>query len=413
MSTATEGGGYRLIGLRNLLVVCQIAAALALLQIMGVLIVGTLRDASRSPGFDPSGLYLFSLDPLRDGFRIDEAETLFTTLPGRLMDLIGVESVTLADQIPLGDVAPNANVSVPSNNSSGQEDVYSVAVQSIGSGFFETLGLPVLLGREFGERDLLSDNSPEATVPVVINHIAAANLFGENLSLGRTIRWDDTVLQVIGVVRYGRPAFLMNEPAPTIFLPVSRSDLEGVSVQETTVVIRSQGELDFAGITAEIEAVDGRLTIFNPQSMREHLAKLDSTRNKVMALNTSMGMFGLMLACVGLAGVTAQAVQQRRKEIGIRMALGSSPSQVVRLVMRDGLAMILVGSAVGFAVAYLGSRLVASASSQFAGLLALIGNDPVLILGMPLCLVLLTVLACYIPARRSVTVNPLVDLKTD
>ena len=413
MATATEGGGYRFIGLRNLLVVCQIAAALALLQIMGVLIVGTLRDASRSPGFDPSGLYLFSLDPLRDGFKIDEAETLITTLPGRLMDLIGVESVTLADRIPLGDVVPNANVSVPSNNSSGQEDVYSVAVQSIGSGFFETLGVPVLLGREFGERDLLSDYGPDATVPVIINHISAANLFGESLSLGRTIRRDDTVLQVIGIVRYGRPAFLMNEPVPTIFLPVSRSNSEGVSVQETTVVMRSQGDLDFAGITAEVDAVDGRLTIFNAQSMREHLAKLDSTRNKVMALNTSMGMFGLILTCVGLAGVTAQSVQQRRKEIGIRMALGSSPSQVVRLVMREGLAMILVGSAVGFAVAYLGSRLAASASSQFAGLLVLIGNDPVLILGLPLCLVLPTVLACYIPARRSVTINPLVALRTD
>src|SRR5260370_12988419 len=119
-----------------------------------------------------------------------------------------------------------------------------------------------------------------------------------------------------------------------------------------------------------------------------------------------MGLFALILACVGLAGVSAQAVVRRRKEIGIRMALGAQRRQVLRLVMKEGAAMALIGSAFGVAGAYGLPRVLASASAQFSQAIALSVTDPLRILGAPLLLIALAAIACYFPARRSATTDP-------
>jgi ABC-type antimicrobial peptide transport system permease subunit len=124
-------------------------------------------------------------------------------------------------------------------------------------------------------------------------------------------------------------------------------------------------------------------------------------------------MFALILACIGLAGVTAQALVQRRKEIGIRMALGAERRQVLRLVMKDGAAMALAGSVLGLAATMGVTRVLASRSAGFAQTLATSGGDPVRILGAPLLLISVAAIACYLPARRSATIDPLAALREE
>jgi ABC-type antimicrobial peptide transport system permease subunit len=171
--------------------------------------------------------------------------------------------------------------------------------------------------------------------------------------------------------------------------------------------------LDGATIRRELASIDPNLTMFKPQTMRDFLAAANRVLQSAIAFTSGVGLFGLLLACVGLAGVTAQAVERRRKEIGIRMALGARPSQVLRLVMREGAVMISAGAACGFAGAYGISRVLAAASAQMAEIISWSSGNRALTVGIPLSLVSLAAIACYLPARRSVSLNPLVALREE
>src|ERR1019366_5055868 len=358
-SMGTRRSRYRRFGLRNLFVVYQVAAALMLILIMGFWSSGLRNAANLDPGFDPAPLQFFSLDPTRDGLAPNQSAALFTSLAQRLARLPGVESVALADQPPLNLTVPNSAVSVPSGGS--RESVHAVALLSIGPGYFATLGAPLVRGAEFSERDLGLEAAPSNILPAVINQTAAKDLFGGADPLGRRIRQDaegvQRTFQVTGVVRYDRQSLAVNRPVATICLPLTRYDLRRSSRSGTIVLLRARAHLDGATIRRELASIDPNLTMFNPQTMREFLAAANRVIQSGIAFTSGVGLFGLLLACVGLAGVTAQAVERRRKEIGIRMALGARPSQVLRLVMREGAVMISAGAACGFAGAYGISRI--------------------------------------------------------
>jgi predicted permease len=409
--TSTAGRGrYRRFGVRNLFMVYQVAAAMTLVMIMGFMVTGLQRGTNRDPGFDTAGLYLFSLDPARDGYSPEESAAMFLGLPERLGRLNGVDGVTLADQIP---VFVNADSAVSTTAGDGQEVVHQVAMQAVGPRFFATLGVPMLRGAEFGDRDLRSDPGPGAMLPVVINHVAARQLFGDSDPLGRIIRKDERIFQVAGVVRYGKPAFFRNEPAATVFPALTTRNFRRGPAQGSTVVVRARKGVGFAAIKRELEAVDSRLTMFNMRTMQEDLDRLNRTIEYVTAFYGGIGMFALILACIGLAGVTAQALVQRRKEIGIRMALGAQRRQVLRLVMKDGAAMALAGCVLGVAAAMGVTRALASLSAGFAQNLAASASDPVRILGAPLLLISVAAIACYLPARRSASIDPLKALREE
>jgi hypothetical protein len=388
-----------------------------LILIMGVWSSGLRNAANLDPGFDPAPLQFFSLDPARDGLAPNQSAALYTGLAQRLARLPGVESATLADQPPLNLTVANSSVSVPSVPAGSRESVHPVAFLSIGPGYFATLGAPLVRGAEFSERDLGLDAAPSDILPAVINQTAAKDLFGGADPLGRRIRQDaegvQRTFQVTGVVRYDRQSLAVNRPVATIFLPLTRHDLRRGSQSGTIVLLRARTHLDGAAIRRELASIDPNLTMFNPQTMREFLAATNRVVQTGIAFTSGVGLFGLLLACVGLAGVTAQAVERRRKEIGIRMALGARPPQVLRLVMREGAVMISAGAAFGFAGAYGISRVLAAASAQMAEIIGWSTGDRAFIMGLPLLLVSLAAIACYLPARRSISLDPLVALREE
>jgi ABC-type antimicrobial peptide transport system permease subunit len=153
--------------------------------------------------------------------------------------------------------------------------------------------------------------------------------------------------------------------------------------------------------------------VFNTRTMSEQLSQMNTLIQMGSFFYGGIGVFGLVLASIGLAGVTAYAVARRTKEIGIRMALGASPGQVLRLVMREGIALVIVGTALGFIGAVLVSRALASMTAELARAFGASAGDPLLLVGAPLLLGSLAILACYLPARRATRIDPLAALRQE
>ena len=179
----------------------------------------------------------------------------------------------------------------------------------------------------------------------------------------------------------------------------------------TLMVRASAGPDAINEIRHEIAAIDPNLSVFNIRTMTEYLAESDTLIRWTSVVYGGFGVFGLILASVGLAGVTAYSVAQRRKEIGIRMALGARQGQVLRLVMKEGATLVIVGSALGFLGAWAVGRTLAALSPEMGA--SLNAKQPLLMIGAPLLLSGLAMVACYFPARRSTAVDPLTALRQE
>jgi predicted permease len=403
--------GYRRFGMRNLLVVYQVAGSLTLLLITGFIVLGFGKTSRMDPGFHTSNLTLFQLDPMHDGYSLVRTAALYKELPERLSHLPAVRAVTLAEAVPFGELVavPNIHFSAPGHRG----DVLRDAVrQGIGVKYFETLGIPLVRGREFTDGD---EQPTSAAIPALVNQTAAREFFGGDGPLDRGIRDERHSYTVVGVVRDIKSGFMLAKPVPTVFVPLSaRSPNAGPTQQAATLILRSApGPDTIADVRNSIASLDPYLTVFNVSTIDERLDQFNAVIRLSAAIYGGIGIFGLILASIGLAGVTAYAVARRRKEIGIRMALGARSSQVLRLVMKEGTALVAIGSAAGFAGAFVISRVLSSISNQLANIFGSSVHDPLLLIGAPLLLATIALLACYLPARRSARIDPLAALRDE
>jgi predicted permease len=429
--------GYRRFGLRNLMVAYQVAASLTLLLITGFLVLGYNRTARMDVGLNLNGLYFLSLDPVRDGYSAAKTADFFDKLPERLSRLSAVHSVAVSESAPFAgfiDVA-NTRFSAPKSDSDVKQVVVSVLRSRIGAGYFATLDVPVMRGREFTEQDQHVSPTSGAIQSAILNETAAREFFGKDDPIGRRITANQSMVidttgmsndkplstssersdyTVIGVVRDVKTGFMSAKAVPSVYVPLGVEDYRRAPVSGTTVVFRGDvGPDAIASVRGEVSAIDSNLTIFNVRSMREQLDEIFSLITFSEAIYGGIGVFGLILASIGLAGVTGYAVARRRKEIGIRMALGARSSQVLRLVLKEGTVLVLVGSVFGFVGAFAISRALSAVTSQLAQAFSSSTGDPLLLIGAPLLLVSLAMLACYIPARRSTKIDPLRALRDE
>ncbi len=400
--------GYRRFGLRNLLVVYQVAGSLTLLLVTGYIIFGFGRSYRMDPGFDTRGVDLFQLDPSRDGYSKEQTAALYEKLPRDLSKLASVHAVTLADAVPFADIvstAPNVHFSVPG----AYGDLLRDAVrQRIGLGYFSTLGVPLVRGREFSELDR---NPASGAIPVVIDETAQQSFFSRQDPVGKLLRDESHTYVVLGVARNVKVGFAAPNPVSTVFVPFTAQPSTSVD-PGATIIVRGTAANTMSDVRNTIASLDPRLTVFNAGTVDERLGQFTAILHLSWSIYGGIGVFGLILACIGLAGVTAYAVARRRKEIGIRMALGARSAQVLRLVLREGVVMVAIGSVFGFFGAFLVYRVLAHGLFSAANL-ADSTKDPLLLLGAPLLLASLALLACYLPARRAARIDPLASLREE
>ncbi|HTS63083.1 MAG TPA: ADOP family duplicated permease [Candidatus Acidoferrales bacterium] len=409
--------GYGRFGLRNLFVACQMAASLMLVLVTGLAAGAFLLIARVNPGFEMANLSLVSLDPMRDGYSVSQAARLLEVLPDELSRVKEVDAASLSGVTPLAWIsATETPARVSSSDSEGRSGpiIQAVRTERIGANYFATLGVPLLGGREFEPRDQRNTAEQGTPVPAILNQTAARSLFGSENPIGRRIREGETRYTVVGLARDGRPGFLRSKAAPTIFLPFTAAVFRADPAQGITVVLRgAAGHNTLAAVRGELASLHPDLTVFHARTLEEELNDWSSFIAWQSTIFVILGVFALLLACIGLGGVTAYAVARRRKEIGIRMALGARRSQVEGLVLREGAALVAVGSMLGFGGAFALWRLLTAYSDMLARTFDRPVSGPLLMLGAPLILALLTMLACYLPARRASRIAPVAALREE
>ena len=418
--TLKEGGvaplrGYRKFGLRNLLVVGQVAGSLMLLLITGFLVLGFSKTGVVQTKFDAGSMYLLSLDPVRDGYSPEKAVAFFDGLPTRLKSNGAVRAIALAAEPPFSIGSGTVQLSIADSQHS--KLLKAAVKETVGAGYFATLSEPMLSGREFDERDqrTSSDTSAAAPVPIVLNESAARGLFGNGNAIGQRVVEDKQSYDVVGEVRDLTSGMEdEDQPAAMIYVPLTQRNFARPPAGGITVMVRSGAGADaLHGIQRQIASIDPNLAVFNVQTLNEYLDLSRAQMRYALDMYAGIGAFGLVLAAIGLAGITAYAVARKRKEIGIRMALGARKGQVLRLVLREGAALVTVGTALGFLGAMALVKILSAITNIFISAFNVSTNDPRLVLGAPLLLASLAMLACYIPARKSTQIDPLKALRSE
>jgi predicted permease len=406
-NSALQLPGYRRFGLRNLLMVAQVTGSLMLLLITGFLVIGFSTAGVIQTKFDPHNMVLLSLDPMREGYTPEKALALFEKLPEQLKTTGEARSVALSAQAPFSIDDDEDPFQLTAEDSHGAARVQISAVEeTVGAGYFAALNEPMLAGREFAELDQRIQPDAAKTLPVVLNETAARKFFGNGNAIGEHVKDEKHSYEVVGVV-HDLKSGLADRPS-IVYLPLTRRHFAHPPAGGMTVLVRSDVGADaLTGIRRQIAVLDPKLTIFNMRTLSEELDMTRAAESFSIDTYGGIGLFGLVLAAIGLAGVTAYAVAQRRKEIGIRMALGARKSQVLRLVLREGTALVTAGTVLGFLGAFAVARILSALTSIFVESLRVGASDPRLLVGAPLLLAALAMLACYIPARRAARIDPL------
>jgi putative ABC transport system permease protein len=434
-SALKEGGNirfrrHRRLSLRNALMLCQMAGSLTLLLLTGFLGLGIQTTMGIQQGLDARNLYLISVDPVRDGYSGAQATAFFEKLLERVKRLPAVTAATLTDTVPVA-MDGNAGAVFSDAHAGGAQATQWAKKHIVGRDYFETAGIPVLLGRGFRKQD----EADGATAVIVSEELVRRYWTGEEV-LGRRIEIGNGeafagalvvpgtfdfrngvlgkerhVFEVVGVAKDVAEDLVASKKHPAIYFPLRPADYAQPSLRGVTLMVRGVPGADVIGaVQREISATDRSVTPFNARSMTEQIAQfMYSLRTAAWTWNL-IGAFGLILAAVGLAGVTAYSVRQREHEIGIRVALGAQKRDVIGLVMKEGAVLVIAGTAIGMALTWAGIRAM---SGFFFSVASVQGFDPALLGGAPLLLASLALLACYLPARRSLRIDPAVALRAE
>jgi predicted permease len=393
-------------GLASALVVSQVALSMVLLTAAGLFARSLMKLQEEQVGFNRDNVLLVGIDPRLARYKPTELSTLYSRLLDRLEGLPGVQSATVATYAPMSGIGRSSTVTVRGYTPNPGEDM-EVADMLIGPAYCETLGVPLLLGREIGPRD-----TPAALKIAVVNQAFAQRFFPGQNPLGKRFHYGDDddpersedveIVGVIGDIKYENAR---EAPLPTGYRPILQvQDSEAYS---SNLQIRSIGDAgDLApAVRQAISEVDDKLPTSGVTTLRAQLSDRLDQEKLIAQLVSFFGLLALLLACIGLYGVMAHGVVRRTKEIGIRMALGAERRSISWMVLRETLVLILIGVAIGVPTAVGAGRLI---SSQLFGLSA---ADPLTLLAATLVLTVVAVLAGLLPARKASRVNPLIALR--
>jgi macrolide transport system ATP-binding/permease protein len=390
------------LSLRKGLVVSQVALSLVALVAAGLFLRSLRQTQNIDPGFETDGVLMAVFNLGREGYTPERGQLFYRQIVERVQGLPGVRSACIAQGPPFGNQGIARSVFLEGRETS-ERDRILVQVHPVGPGYFRTLGIPIERGRDF-----TADDDEDAPDVVVINKTMADRFWKGQDALGKRFKFfgDEQFRTVIGVARDAKYNGLAEDPTPFIYQPITQA-----YTPVATILVRSIGGAGglAAPVRAEIAQLDNRLTVLNVQTLGDQVSQALGPQRIMVTLLGTFGMLALGLAAIGLYGVASYSVTQRTREIGVRMALGASRSNVVGLVLGQGMLLIAVGLAVGLGV---GLLVVTLAGQQIGNLLVGIRPlDPITFGGTALLLAVVAGLATWLPARRAATIDPLVALR--
>jgi putative ABC transport system permease protein len=401
--TAAQGGTRRS-RLRSGLVVAQIALSLMVLIGAG-LVVRTLQQLqTMNPGFDTNNALMLSFDLALQGYDNSHGEQFQQQLISRVQALPGVRSAAVTSYVPLSLNYNSNNIYVEGQPAERGANAPFAMTSTVSPRYFETMGTPILEGREFTEQD-----KEKSEGVVVVNETFVRKLLpfaksdldaiGKRVSMGAA---QGPFLRIIGVAKDGKYFNIAEQPRAFIWTPMAQ-----LYYSNATLMVRTAGDPQnlLSAVRNEVHSIDPNLPLFDVKTLTDHM-RLALFPARVAA--TVLGVFGvvaLVLAAIGIYGIASYAVAQRTREIGIRMALGAQLSDVLRLVLSHGVKLIVLGVALGLLGAFLVTRAI---NSVLYGVSA---TDPLTFVVVTVLLVAVALLACYLPARRATKVDPLIALK--
>jgi len=390
--------------MRSTLIVSEVALSLMLLVGAGLLIHSFWRLLQTDAGFDPRGVLTLDIPLSRSTYsKPEQRAAAFQQLVGRMKTLPGVRDASVVSNVPMTDRDIEVSFQVEGRTpyKPGEEAVadYTVA----GADYFRTMNIGVLRGRVFTGNE--TANSPQV---MVVSSAFVSRYFPNQDPIGRRIMFDGeakTPREIIGVVADVRRNGLDENVQPEMYV----SDIQNPE-RRMNLVVRTEAR-DASQLTpavrAEVKAFDPKQIIWRAQTLDELLSTSVAPRRFNMLLLGIFAGVALVLAAVGLYGVMSYSVSWRTREIGIRMALGAKRADVLRLVVRQGMTMTLIGVALGLVGAF-------SISRVLRGLLyGVSSTDPLTFIVVSVVLLAVALLACLVPARRATRVDPIIALRTE
>jgi predicted permease len=396
-------GRRSLLNLGSALVVAQVAVSLVLLVGAGLFARSLINLQQEDLGFNRDNVLLVSVDTRLAGYKPNDLSAVYRQLYDRLSTLPNVRSATIASYSPMQGTMTNSTITVRGYTPAKDEDTAVSNIQ-IGPNFCETLGVPLLMGREIGLQD--TPNSPKVAV---VTQSFAKSFFHDENPIGRRATFesnsDKDDFEIVGVIADSKYESAKEKADRTVYTPILQ--VQDEQTFANVFELRTSG--DPLGLSAEVRAaiaqVNDKLPVLNVTSLRIQTDESLQQEKLITQLVSFFGLLGLLLSCVGLYGIMAHAVVRRTNEIGIRMALGAERGHITWMVLRESLLLVAVGLIVGIPAAWAAAKLI---SSQLYGVNP---SDPVSLVTAALALTTVAALAGYLPARKAARVNPLIALR--
>jgi putative ABC transport system permease protein len=382
--------------LRGFLVVGEVALAFVLLIGAGLLIRSFARLTEVDPGFDPRGILMMNVWPQPPKYTNSQANAFHQRTLELVRALPGVEAAAMVHPAPLSGESRSTSFGIEGRPSPTQEP-FDAGLRIISPEFFKTFRVPLVKGRLLAESD-----DAKAPPVVVVNESLARIYFADEDPLGKRMIISGKTRAIAGVVGDVKHSALDEEAKAEFYLPMAQSTRRNLSL-----AVRASGDpvQMVAAVRGQVRAADKEIPIFNLQIMERLVDKSVALRRFNMLLLGVFALVGLALAAVGLYGVISYTVTQRTREIGVRMALGAQRADVLRLVVGEGMKLVLIGALLGLGGALALTRLMKSL------LFSVSSTDPLTFIVIAALLLGVALLACWIPARQATKVDPMIALR--
>jgi putative ABC transport system permease protein len=399
-----SGEGARRNRTRGVLVVSELAIAVVLLVGAGLLIQSLWRLRHVNPGFAPQNVLTFSVALPEIRYQPEQQAQFFQDLSAHLQSLPGVQSAGTVIPLPLGGDRFSLSFETE-GRPVAKGDQPSADFFCIGPGYFKTIGIPLIKGRVFDDRD--QHKSPQV---IVVTESFARQFFPGEAAIGKRIKpgistfenEKSSLREIVGVVGDIKSQNLSAEPKPAFYVPQTQ-----VPFNQMSVVVKTKGDPQalVAAVNREVGSKDKELPVFQVKTMDEYLSASVASPRFNTTLLAIFAAVALVLTIVGLYGVMSYSVAQRTNEIGIRMALGAQTGDVLNLVVKQGLKLVLAGLGLGLLGAFALMRVISSL------LFGVTTKDPLTFAAVAGLLAIVALLACYLPARRASRVAPMEALR--